>query len=153
MMNYSIDSNGVISGKLRKQQSDYNAMLFRDNVNSVEEDAYLEKLENTNSKIEIKDYSRVNEENLTLPVMETYSFTGSNLCEYIGGKIYLSPMLFFTNTKNPFNQESRAYPIDYSFPFSEKYTINVQIPDGYKVEQMPALLWRKIWEALNSCQT
>jgi hypothetical protein len=138
MMNYSIDSNGVISGKLRKQQSDYNAMLFRDNVNSVEEDAYLEKLENTNSKIEIKDYSRVNEENLTLPVMETYSFTGSNLCEYIGGKIYLSPMLFFTDTKNPFKQESRAYPIDYSFPFSEKYTINVQIPDGYKVEQMPA---------------
>jgi len=138
MMNYSIDANGLVSGKLRKQQADYNAMVFRDNVANVEEDAYLEKLENANSKIEIKEYSRANEENLTLPVMETYSFSGSNLCERIGGKMYLSPMLFFTDRKNPFKQEVRAYPVDYSFPFSEKFTINIQIPDGYKVEQIPA---------------
>lgn len=138
MMNYSVDNNGLVSGKLRKQQTDYNAMVFRDNVANVEEDAYLEKLENANSKIEIKEYSRANEENLTLPVMETYSFSGSNLCERIGGKMYVSPMLFFADRENPFKQEVRAYPVDYSFPFSEKYTINIQIPDGYKVEQIPA---------------
>lgn len=138
MMNYSVDNNGLVSGKLRKQQTDYNALVFRDNVANVEEDAYLEKLENANSKIEINEYSRANEENLTLPVMETYSFSGSNLCERIGEKMYLSPMLFFTDRKNPFKQEVRAYPVDYSFPFSEKYTINIQIPDGYKVEQIPA---------------
>jgi hypothetical protein len=29
MMNYTIDERGTISGKLRKQQTDYNAMTFR----------------------------------------------------------------------------------------------------------------------------
>lgn len=138
MMNYSIDANGLVSGKLRKQETDYSAMAFRNDVYSVQDDEYLEKLENKNNSIEINEYSRVNEENLELPVMESYSFTGSNLCENIGGKIYVKPMLFFTDLINPFKQEVREYPVDFSYPFLEKYTINISIPEGYKVEQLPA---------------
>jgi hypothetical protein len=138
MMNYTIDKKGAISGKLRKQQTDYNAMTFRKKVDNVTEDSYLEKLESENRKIEVTSYSRQNEKDLKLPVMETYSFTGSNLCEIIGDKIYISPMLFLSGTKNPFQQEVREYPVDYGFPFTEKNTINIQIPDGYAIENVPA---------------
>lgn len=138
MMNYSVDANGLVTGKLRKQQTEYNAMIFRDDVASINEDAYLEKLENRSNNIDIKEYSRNNEANLELPIMETYSFSGTNLSEIIGGKIYLKPLLFFTDVKNPFVQENREFPIDYGFPFLEKYTINISIPEGYKVEQLPA---------------
>jgi hypothetical protein len=127
----------MISGKLRKQQTDYNAMTFRKKVDNVTEDSYLEKLENENRKIEVTGYSRENEKDLKLAVMETYSFTGSNLCEIIGGKIYVSPMLFFTEVKNPFQQEVRQYPVDYGFPFIEKNTINIHIPEGYTIEKVP----------------
>jgi hypothetical protein len=137
MMNYTIDERGMISGKLRKQQTDYNAMTFRKKVDNVTEDSYLEKLENENRKIEVTGYSRENEKDLKLAVMETYSFTGSNLCEIIGGKIYVSPMLFFTEVKNPFQQEVRQYPVDYGFPFIEKNTINIHIPEGYTIEKVP----------------
>jgi hypothetical protein len=137
MMNYTIDKKGAISGKLRKQQTDYNAMTFRKKVDNVTEDSYLEKLENENRKIEVTSYSRQNEKDLKLPVMETYSFTGSNLCEIIGDKIYISPMLFLAGEKNPFQQEVREYPVDYGFPFTEKNTVNIQIPDGYTIEKVP----------------
>lgn len=138
MMNYTIDSNGQVSGKLRQQKTDHNAMLFRKNIYNLKEDAYLEKLENDYEKIEIKEYSRANEKELGLPVTETFSFSGTNLCEVIGGKIYINPMLFLTQEKNPFKQENREYPIDYGFPFLDKYSINIQIPDGYKVETLPS---------------
>lgn len=138
MMNYTIDSNGQVSGKLRRQKTDHNAMLFRQNIYNLKEDAYLEKLENDYEKIEIKEYSRANEKELSLPVTETFSFSGTNLCEVIGGKIYINPMLFLTQEKNPFKQENREYPIDYGFPFLDKYSINIQIPDGYKVETLPS---------------
>jgi hypothetical protein len=72
-----------------------------------------------------------------LPTIETYSFTGNNLCEIIGGKIYVSPMLFFTNVKNPFKQEVREYPVDFGFPFTDKYNITLQIPEGFMVETLP----------------
>ena len=137
-MNYSIDPKGLISGKLRRQLTDYNALAFRNKVEDVKEDTYLEKLENENDKIEIKEYSRTNEKELKLPVVETYSFTGSNLTEIIGDKIYINPMLFYTRRENPFKQEIREYPIDYGYSFLDKYVVNIQIPEGYQIETMPA---------------
>lgn len=136
-INYSIDSEGKVTGKTRRQCSDYNAMITRKNVSSLKEEEYLEKLENDNNKIEISEYSRTNEKDILLPIIETYSFTGNNLCELIGGKIYVSPMLFFTNDKNPFTQEVREYPVDFGFPYSDRYNITIQIPEGFTVETLP----------------
>lgn len=136
-MSYNIDSEGKVTGKTRRQCSDYNAMITRNNVSSLKEDEYLEKLENDNNKIEISEYSRTNEKDILLPIIETYSFTGNNLCELIGGKIYVSPMLFFTNNKNPFTQEVREYPVDFGFPYADKYNITIQIPEGFTVETLP----------------
>lgn len=69
--------------------------------------------------------------------METFSFKGDDLTEVIGGKIYITPMLFFANTENYFKQEVREYPVDFSFPFSDKYNITIQIPEGFEVETVP----------------
>ncbi|MBF4486637.1 DUF3857 domain-containing protein [Flavobacterium sp. CSZ] len=137
-MSYSIDPEGKITGKTRRQCTDYNAMITRKNINGFKEEEYLEKLENSNNKIEISDYSRTNEKELLLPTMETYSFTGNNLCDVIGGKIYVNPMLFFTNEKNPFKQDVREYPVDFGFPFTDKYNITLQIPEGFTAEVLPA---------------
>lgn len=136
-MNYSIDSKGIITGKLRRQLTDYNALAFRNKVEDVKEDIYLENLENEYEKIEIKDYSRSNDKNLKLPVTETFSFTSSNLTEIINSKIYINPMLFYTLHENPFKLEIREYPIDYGFSFLNKYVVNIQIPDGYELENLP----------------
>ena len=137
-MNYAIDENGKVSGKLRRQRTDHNAMTFRKNIEDVKEETYLEKLENENNKIEVIEYSRANEKDLKMPAVETFSYTGSDLCEIIGGKIYVNPLLFYTQETNPFKQENREYPVDYGFPFMDKYAINIQIPEGYKVETLPA---------------
>ncbi|OIV43356.1 DUF3857 domain-containing protein [Flavobacterium johnsoniae] len=136
-MNYSIDPQGKVSGKTRRQCTDYNAMITRGNMSSLKEEEYLEKLENDYNKIEISEYARTNEKEILMPTLESYSFTG-NLCEVIGEKIYVNPMLFFTNDKNPFKQEVREYPVDFSYPYVDKFNITIQIPDGYAVETLPA---------------
>ncbi|MEY4963701.1 MAG: hypothetical protein RLZZ323_1020 [Bacteroidota bacterium] len=136
-LNYSVNPVGLVSGKVRRQMTDYNALLYRKRVEDVVEETYLEKLENENDKIEIEGYQRNNAIDINLPVSETFSFTGSNLTEVIGGKIYINPMLFYTSHENPFKQEVREYPVDFGFPFMDKYVINIQIPDGYKIESMP----------------
>jgi hypothetical protein len=138
MMTYSIDGSGKIDGKLRRQRTDHSAMIFRNKFLNVKEDAYLEKLENENQNIDIIDYSMTNGKDIQLPVLENFSFTGSNLCELIGGKIYVNPMLFFTNEHSPFKQETREFPVDFGFPFLDKFAINIQVPEGYEIESLPA---------------
>ncbi|HSD08092.1 DUF3857 domain-containing protein [Flavobacterium sp.] len=134
---FSVDATGKISGKLRRQMTDHNAMSFRSEIESVKEEEYLEKLENENGKIEIDNYSRTNEKDVKLPIIESCSFSGTNLCDVIGGKIYINPLLFFTKSQNPFKQETREYPVDYGFPFVDKYNVNIDIPEGYVVESLP----------------
>ncbi|MBE8727168.1 DUF3857 domain-containing protein [Flavobacterium hungaricum] len=137
-MSYDIAPEGKITGKIRRQCTDYNAFKTRNTVDGVKEEEYLEKLENKNRKIEISDYSRINEKDVLLPTIETYSFAGNDLCEVIGGKIYINPLLFFANEKNPFKQEVREYPVDFGFPFLDKFNVTIKIPDGFTVETLPA---------------
>ncbi|WP_264566544.1 DUF3857 and transglutaminase domain-containing protein [Flavobacterium sp. N3904] len=149
-MNYSIAENGQISGKLRRQRTDHNAKNFREKIIGLKQDDYLEKLENENDKIDIIDYSRANEHDLKMPVMETFSFSGSNMCEVIGGKIYVNPMLFFTISQSPFKQEVREYPVDFGYAFEDKYIINIQIPPGYVVETLPEKVFFTMEDNLGS---
>jgi hypothetical protein len=139
-MSYDVNDKGDINGKIRRQISEYNALNFRNDVNEEKESVYLEKFENENNKIELSDYKRTNEKELLLPVIESFSFVGANLSEVIGDKIYINPMLFFLDDKNPFKQEEREYPIDFGFPFVDKYNISIKIPDNYTVEILPKSL-------------
>jgi hypothetical protein len=136
-MFYSIDEKGQVSGKLRRQQDLHNALVFRNSFKNSKEESYIEKLENENNKIEIQSYTRTNENDLNLPLLESISFTGSNFSENIEGKIYIKPLLSFAGSQNPFQQENRLYPVDFGFPFMDKYSVNIAIPEGYTVERIP----------------
>ena len=137
-LSYDINPDGTVAGKAKKQSTDYAALTIRDKISGQKQEDYLEKFENQNRKIEVSEYVRENEKEILKPLTESYSFNGNNLCEVIGGKIYFNPMLFFSSEKNPFKQEIREYPVDFGFPFADKYTIVIKVPDGFAVETLPA---------------
>jgi hypothetical protein len=134
---FVINSNGVITGKVRKQLTDHEALYFRQKNIITSKDNYLEELENKNNAIEITDYVRENDLNLAKPILETYTFKDSKDFESIDGKIYIAPLLFLSTKVNPFKQEVRAYPIDFGYPIENKYNIMIEIPEGYAVESLP----------------
>ena len=133
-----VDPLGQISGKFRVQKTDYEAYSFRSKNGQSSEDAYLEKLENDLGAIQINDYQIENKgTDLSKPVMETFTFTSDKHCERIGGKMFINPLLFFAVNKNPFVQEKRQMPIYFGYPKQYKYSINMEIPEGYVVESIP----------------
>jgi hypothetical protein len=136
-LNYAIKLDGSIEGKIRNQYTEHEALNFRHQYISMNQDTYLETLENKNGNIEIADYVRENELDLSKPIVESYSFKDNKTTEIINNKIYISPMLFLTGTENPFKQEKREYPVDFGYPMQNKYSINIEIPDGYVIESVP----------------
>ncbi len=133
----SIDKEGNINGKLRRQYFDYNAYHFRNNYLNYNKDNYLESLEKKLSDIEIEDYKVTNENDLSKPIVEEFSFKHSDLVEIIGDKMYFSPLFFYSITENPFKVDKRDYPIDFVYPQEDKYVLTVTIPEGYVVESLP----------------
>jgi len=133
----ALDKDGKITGKARDTYFDYNAFLFRENYNGLSQESYLEKLEKGYKGIEISNYKLSNDKDTGKPVVEDYDFSHNSVTDIIGEKMYINPMLFLTKAENPFKQEKREYPIDFIFPHQDKYTIGIDLPEGYVVESLP----------------
>lgn len=136
-MNIVLNSDGSVDGKLRSQLTNHEALEFRKANLATNLDNYLEELENNYNNIEISDYIRENDLDLSKPILENYSFKDAKSVEIINDKIYINPLLFLTTKENPFKQETREYPVDFGYPKQEKYNINIKIPEGFVVETIP----------------
>ena len=132
-----IESNGELSGQIREQYFDYQALRFREKYSGISKESYLEKEEKTYPGLEIENYELKNDKLIYDPIIETYTFKNKSAVEIIGDKMYFSPMLYFSTKENPFKQDNRQYPVNFSFPSKDKYLIVIVIPEGYKVESLP----------------
>jgi len=131
-----IDDKGQITGKVRDQYLDYNALQYRENLEKQTQEQIIEKIEKKQNQLEVEEFELVNsQENES--VVEKYTIKTTSSSEVVGGKIYFSPMVLFAMSENPFKQESREYPVDFSFPFKNKFASTIQIPEGYQVESLP----------------
>ena len=132
-----MDAKAAVTGKLRTIRTDYSALSFREKYATQNKEQYVEKLENEYGDAQISEYSSDNSADLSKAVTEAFAFATGNASEFIGDKIFVSPMLFFTEQQNPFVLETRDLPIYYGYPFQIKYNISLEIPDGYAVESLP----------------
>jgi hypothetical protein len=51
--------------------------------------------------------------------------------------IYIKPSLKTDFDENPFKQPKREYPVEFPYPFKDQFILNLTIPTGYKVEELP----------------
>jgi hypothetical protein len=137
MVQGNLDENGNFKGKLRTSKSDYAAFAFRDDFINLNEETYLEKLQEDYHDLVISEYKLENEKAVDKPIVESFSFVEANSCEFIGSKMLFNPLLFLTKSINPLKAETRKLPIDFIFPQSDKTTIIITIPTGFEVEYLP----------------
>lgn len=135
-----LKSDGSISGKQRKQLTDYNAFRFRSRHANRNHDDYVQELEKEHNFSAVENYEVTNTNDLSKPIVETYSFSSNSMTDIIDSKIYITPMLFHQMDVNPFKAEERAYPIDFNFPSKDTYNFSIKIPEGYVVESKPETL-------------
>lgn len=137
MLMVTISPEGEVVGKARRIGKDYVAYSHGNKYGDIDEETYLEKLEETYDGLEISEYSIKDKNVVGKPIIESFSFNKEDGVEIIGAKMYLSPLFWHTMSENPFKLENRDYPIDFTYPWQDKYIINVKIPEGYKVESIP----------------
>ncbi|MCL9809383.1 DUF3857 domain-containing protein [Flavobacterium luminosum] len=133
----NLTSEGIVEGKIFIQKNAHDAFNFRSKYGKVNTDNYLEILEKRYGNAEISEYKVDNKTDLSKPVIETFSFKTNNEIEKVADKLYISPLFFFVMSENPFKQEVRDYPIDFSYPDQDKFLSIINIPDGYVVESIP----------------
>ena len=136
--NAAIDlaADGSVSGKVRNQMVDYSALRFRDRYRQLSKESQIERLQKNYTGIEVTEFELA-DNGVSEALVEKYSFESTNSVEVIGGKMFVRPLFHLGLDENPFKQETREYPIDFSFPFREKQMIIVNLPEGYTIETLP----------------
>lgn len=136
-LNIKINEDLSVEGKVRKNLDNYVAKNYRDNYAYLSEDDHIKYLEKNKEGLEVSDVEIENKANLLQPLKVTYNYYLEDAIEEIGGKLYFSPLLFLSSSENPFKQDTRIYPINFTYPRKQTYSVNIMLPEGYVVESLP----------------
>ncbi len=136
-LSYTITEDGLIEGMNRTKFENMDAMGYRNNKATKDEDDLISQIEQENNDIEILNFRVSNKDDITKSVVEMYKFEKEDGVEVIGNKMYLTPMLFIGYDENPFKLDVREYPIDFGTPWQRKSRVIIQIPEGYSIESIP----------------
>ncbi len=149
---FSFNDDDLLAGKM--------AINFRGTAASRLRDSMLEEMEKSESDDEdaeddeddpveetedLDDYKTGEISNLEVQNLESpqenlkvnYDFTTEEGINFIGDKIFMSPILIKHVDENPFKLEKRLYPVELAAPIADTYIFKIHIPEGYEVEELP----------------
>ncbi len=134
----ALDDRGIISGSMQHMKKDYAAYLTRNTVQKKTSlDDYIRELESENAGLEIRDYNFRDLDSVQKPIIYSFDVEIRERAMVAGDFIYLNPMLFEQVESNPFKLKERKYPVDYAYPIKRSFILNLEIPDGYEIEEIP----------------
>ena len=137
MVNAQIDDQLGFTTKVRSQFSGHYGLRYRKNFLGKDQQEQLEALEERHPGLEIGEVEIKNLENPYEPVQISYDYEAINGVEHVGDKLFISPLLHLVNQESPFKSEQRQHPVDFGYPWKDRYIITIQLPEGYGVESIP----------------
>ncbi|MCX2574271.1 DUF3857 domain-containing protein [Pedobacter sandarakinus] len=133
-----LTNEGKIVGTLTTHTQGYAAYNKRKEINrSGSVDEFVEKLDERLPRIKILKHQIENVDSIENILTEKYEveFTVN---EGLNNKaFYMSPFFINSVSKNPFNLNDRAYPVDLGAASDERIIINIELPDKYELSEKP----------------
>jgi hypothetical protein len=140
----------TIEGNAKNRFSGHYARRVRVKYDNVTEDEQFKKMDNAHKGIDLIDLNFKDMKNSLKPVTMEYNFEMEDGVDEIGGKLYISPLFHLGMTENVFKSEERAYPIDFVYPYEDRYSVSIEIPEGYTVESLPESLVINLSQGMGS---
>ena len=127
-----------LEGKCSYSRSEYAAFNFRNAYERyTSENDYLENMESQNNGLTVKSFLIHNLDSIEKPIQDEYEIQLKNAVTTAGDLIYFTPLLHHQMVQNPFLSETREYPVDYGYKESKTIALNITIPKGYEVSEVP----------------
>ncbi len=131
-----IDGDNVMA-QVRERKGGHFAKAYRSAFVNTPVENQISAIETGDEAVSITEFEAKDLSSTKENMSISYTSNSGSLVEEIAGDLYISPMLFFAQTENPFKDDKREYPIFFEYPKSQKYNISIKIPEGYKVKSLP----------------
>lgn len=131
-----IDEDGVLSGFRKSSHTNQLAYQYKKEYYGYRDSAeYCESFERE-YEVEIDSFAVSGLDAPGSRIQEYFTF--KKPLEVAGDYIYFNPLVFPFLTKNPFAAPERQLPVEFDIPFTSKVSVIIDLPEGYKVEELPS---------------
>jgi hypothetical protein len=137
---FSLDADGTLKGKVVETRSGETASHYRYLYNAEaekEQREYMEhRLQRDLASFTLDSTSAQNTHDMSKSVVVNFSLTANRYAKPAGDLLLVRPRVIGTNAER-FSDKPRRYPIDLGETGTWRDTIDVALPAGYVVDDMP----------------
>jgi hypothetical protein len=133
----SLSDDGSMKGKCTVTSTGLDGNDRRNSFIDKNEKEFIEEFTSDHQTWSVAEFHMSNLDTLDQPFTESYALEIPDEAQVAGDHLYLNIMSGFGQKTNPFKLEKRILPVDFSCPIRENYLINITIPTGWVVEQLP----------------
>lgn len=129
-------NKGGVEGTMNHSLGFYESLGIRDEMAKTTTVEMVKEIQkNYSEDIKISNLSIDSLKILDQPVAIKYDITLKSFED--ADIVYFNPMLSEAIKKNPFTAAQRFYPVEMPYTKDDIYTLNMEIPKGYKVDELP----------------
>jgi len=140
MANLKMDETGNITGDISQSFKGYCAMDARVEFHQNKEKDHehiREEWQNVFPDIKINTINFENETKPTETLKCKLEIEVPEAAQVNGDFIYFSPLMGQEMSQNPLKQKERTFPVDMPIKFKDQYILNLIVPEGYFIEELP----------------
>ncbi len=138
------DEKGNWVGSMQQTPGYYESYSLRNRIKEKgKEQLQKDIVSGFGSQIAIKNFVVDSLELYDNPITLKYDFDVKDEKEDI---IYLNPMFGEGQKENPFKSAERKYPVEMPYKFDESYSMQIEVPKGYVVDELPKSMIVKLNE-------
>lgn len=129
----SNDEKEGVAGSFRTQLGYYESLNLKEELKGRTDDYFKKVKSSYNFDLTLLNSGIDSLKDAEAPAVVHYDFA----FKPEDNVLYFNPMLTEGYKQNPFKSAERRYPVEMSFAMDETYLLNMEVPKGYVVDEIP----------------
>ncbi|MCB0636432.1 MAG: DUF3857 and transglutaminase domain-containing protein [Lewinella sp.] len=132
----NLGEDGALTGEGKMRHEDYAAVQLRRAL-AADADAFWQAWSNEYPAFQFSDFQVEHQEDIYEDMSSTFRVEARDVVMDGGELLYCPAILLWQLEENPFQAETREYPVDFVYPLEQTYVLQLNLPEGYVVEELP----------------
>lgn len=139
MVNMAIDNKGMAEVELKGRLESYYGITAREQLEEMESDnefPVLDEILKAFPETKLVGKQVKGDEDKSGPLSLTLNLKVP-VGQAVDDFLYVQPVLYPVFDKGLADVEQRLYPVDFAYPWQERYIASITLPKGYVVDELP----------------
>jgi hypothetical protein len=130
----TVDEQGNLSGKVHEEHAGYAGAVAREKLQQLGEKKYVTELVGRHTSWEMPSYKFSEVSQVDKPLALNYELRQPAGTPGAAHELYINPLALFADSRNPFQDAQRLYPVDFGMSMQEVILVTLTLPAGYTAE-------------------